>query len=613
MSSKENVQEDALIFGDIEKSLLDTIISTNDKEAIDNLSSLFSNNISIEGDDLTENTRGVFRVLKDVASMMLTPKNTNEPFQALMRMADGRRSALPCDFSINDLEVLATVFETVSYAPLLARTGDVLWLCNRPKNPEHARGAIDCYISRGIERQTWHHYGKKEFHRAYQLARLLKDSERISTIESLLRNAFLSEDDIKISVAQLIDELSILKGSHIEIASQLERSGEKLLSEGKPESAVPFFELASKKYNQGLQKSKYILMLVKAVECYALDAEAKFSSGRGAKLISSSFFETAIHAYRKIPTKYREEFSVEQKISALRLKLNEAGRHTLDKMGVIQTPFGETDEIIKLSREHVSGKISEFEAMIFFSGVCKAPDYKEMRKKEKNSMSKYFLSSLFGSSQYSSDGRIVAKTPAVGLDGDKASYEAALKDKMIRSFNHEIDMYVRLIIIPALEKILEEHTIGTHFVFEMCDRSPLVPKENVNLIARAIWLGFEYDFSTAVYLVAPQIEKIIRVLIKNQGGHTTTIDNDGIEHENGLSTLLSMEEAKVVLGEDVLFELMAVFSESVGPNLRNEVAHGLMTDGVAYSTTPIYAWWVLVRMVVHSLITSIRENGDNGR
>jgi len=612
MSSEDNVQEANLVWGDLERNLLDSIISDKENEGKKHLSSLFTASDATNDDSLAENTRRVMGLLRDVTSMMLTPKSSNEPYQPVMRLADGRRSALPIDFTPNDLEVLSNVYKEVSYAPLLARIGDVLWICNRPKNPDHARRAIDCSITGGIDSETWHLEGKNEFHRAYQLARLLKDHERISTIENQLKNALLSEEErlgsIKLSIAHLIDELEILRDYYLEIASNLESYGEKKLAEGKPDSAVQFFELASKKYLQETDEEKHILMLVKAAECYSLDAEIKFGSGKGGQLISSSLFETAIHAYRRIPTKHRDKYSVEGKIAALRTKLNEAGRCALDEMGVIKTPFGETDEIIRLSEEHVSGKVSEFEALIFFSGVCTAPNYGEMREREKESMSKYFLSSLFGSSQYSSDGRVIAKTPAVGIDGDEASYEAALKDKMIRSFNHEVDMNVRLVILPALNKLLEEHTIGTHFIYEMCDRSPIVPRENVHLIARAIWLGFEHDFSTAVHLVAPQIEKIVRSLIKIEGGHTTTIDSDGIEHENGLSTLLSMDEAKVVLGENVLFELKAVFSESVGPNLRNEVAHGLMTDGVAYSVTPVYAWWVLVRMVVKSVITSIQDN-----
>lgn len=608
MSSKDNVQESILVFGDLEKSLLDEVISHNAKEGVDGLSSLFCEKKLIEGNDLTENTRGVFQLLEGVVSMRLTPENINEPFQALVQMADGRRSALPCDFSANDLEVLATIFETVSYMPLLARLGDVLWLCNKPKNPKHAQKAIVGYISQGIDHQTWPYEGRSEFHRAYQLARYIKSSEHISTIEILLKKAFLSKDEITLSVAQLIDDLSILKDSHVEIATHLEKSGEKLLSENKPDSAVQFFQLASKKYNQGSDTSKYILMLVRVAECYAADAEIKFSLGGGVKLISNALFEIAIHAYRKIPTKYREEYSVEQKISALRLKLSEAGRYTLDQMGIIKTPLGEMDEIIRLSREHVSGKISEFEAMIFFSGVYKVPDYKKMMEREKKSMNSNYFSSLFASHQYSSDGRVVAKTPAVGLDGNEALYKSELNDNMIRSFSREIGTVVQFVIIPALQKVFEEHTIGNHFVFEICDSSPIVPKENVNLIARAISLGFEFDFATAVHLVSPQMEKIIRMLIKNRGGHTTNIDKDGIEHENGLGSLLAMKEAKLILGEDVLFELKVVFSEPIGANLRNEIAHGLVTDDVAYlSASPIYAWWVLVRMVVHSLITPIQE------
>ncbi len=615
MSSEDNVQEDDLVWGDLEKNLLDRIINDKEDDGKKHLSNLFATTDVINDESLSKNTRKIVSLLKDVTSMMLIPTSLNEPYQPIMRFADGRRTALPIDFTPNDLDVLSRVFEEILYIPLLARIGDVLWICNRPKNPDHARRAIDCYIAGGIDSESWQLEGKNEFHRAYQLARLLKDQKRISTIESQLKTALLSKkedlESIKLSIAHLIDELDILEDDCLEIASNLENYGEKKLAEDKPDSAVQFFELASKKYLQKTDEEKYILMLVKVAECYSLDAEIKFDSGKGGKLISSSLFETAIHAYRRIPTKHRDKYSVEGKIAALRIKLNEAGRCTLDEMGVIKTPFGENDEIIiRLSEEHVAGKVLKIEALIFFSGVCTTPNYKEMREREKESMSKYFLSSLFSSSQYSSDGRVIAKTPAVGIDSDEASYEAALKDKMIRSFNHEVDINVRLVILPALDKILEEHTVDTHFIFELCDRSPIVPKENINLIARAIWLGFEYDFSTAIHLVAPQIEKIVRGLIKDQGGHTTTIDSDGIEHENGLSTLLKMTEAKAALGDDVVFELKAVFSESVGPNLRNEVAHGLMTDEMAYSVTPVYAWWILVRMVVNSIHRYHLSNQD---
>jgi hypothetical protein len=71
-----------------------------------------------------------------------------------------------------------------------------------------------------------------------------------------------------------------------------------------------------------------------------------------------------------------------------------------------------------------------------------------------------------------------------------------------------------------------------------------------------------------------------------------------------------MQEAVAVFGQDKLFELKALFANSIGPNLRNEVAHGLLTDNAAYSASPVYAWWMLLRMVIHSIIVSSEESNE---
>lgn len=270
-------------------------------------------------------------------------------------------------------------------------------------------------------------------------------------------------------------------------------------------------------------------------------------------------------------------------------------------MGVARMPVNDAEEFVKLSKEHVSGKKTEYEALIYLSGICPTPDYSALRQQEQENMGTFFLSSLFGSLQYSNDGRVIAKTPAAGLGNDEAK-EAALKDKVVRSFIHTLELYSSLSIRPALSQILLEHTISKRFIFELCDYCPIVPKENINLISQAIWLGFELDFSNAIHLIAPQVEKIIRVQLKDNGAHTTHLDKDGIEHENSLSTLLDIPEAERILGANLVFELKAVFTDSIGPNLRNEVAHGLLTDSAAYAEAPIYAWWILLRMMIHSII-----------
>jgi hypothetical protein len=52
-----------------------------------------------------------------------------------------------------------------------------------------------------------------------------------------------------------------------------------------------------------------------------------------------------------------------------------------------------------------------------------------------------------------------------------------------------------------------------------------------------------------------------------------------------------------IFGEDLAFELKSLFSDVVGPNLRNEVAHGLLDDEACEGVNAIYAWWFGFRIV----------------
>lgn len=96
--------------------------------------------------------------------------------------------------------------------------------------------------------------------------------------------------------------------------------------------------------------------------------------------------------------------------------------------------------------------------------------------------------------------------------------------------------------------------------------------------------------------------------LKEADAHTSNIDRDGIEHENGLSTLMELPQASQVFGEDLCFELKSIFTDSLGANLRNEVAHGLLSDNSSLSISTVYAWWMILRVIVHSLIG---KNGTN--
>jgi hypothetical protein len=63
---------------------------------------------------------------------------------------------------------------------------------------------------------------------------------------------------------------------------------------------------------------------------------------------------------------------------------------------------------------------------------------------------------------------------------------------------------------------------------------------------------------------------------------------------------MALSEAAKVFGDDLAFELKALFCDPFGPNLRNELAHGLLDDADCRSAASIYAWWLGLRMVFNA-------------
>ena len=127
------------------------------------------------------------------------------------------------------------------------------------------------------------------------------------------------------------------------------------------------------------------------------------------------------------------------------------------------------------------------------------------------------------------------------------------------------------------------------------------------LLGYALWLGFERNFGNAIHLLCPQLEHIVRTQLKDYGAQTSNIDSHGVEEPTSLNTLISLPEAKQLFGDDLVFEIKSVFTDSLGFNLRNEVAHGLLSDRSASSFQNIYAWWMVVRLVIRSIAMRNRE------
>jgi hypothetical protein len=288
--------------------------------------------------------------------------------------------------------------------------------------------------------------------------------------------------------------------------------------------------------------------------------------------------------------------------------LNESGEKALDEMGLISTPGVDITQLVENARKSVKGK-SATEALLAFANLHRGVKVDEMRKSALERMQQFVFSSLFSSTVMSRDGRVIAKRPAMSLGAEPSEDdEIAIRSEMVRDYGILVNIVVQGDIWPALEVLLLEHRLRVADFVGLANQSPIVPKGRAGLFGKALFAGFDRDFVTALHLLIPQIEHLVRIHLKQAGAKTTNLDKDGIENENGLSTLMDLPEAKTVFGKDLAFELKTLFCDAFGPNLRNELAHGLIDEDACHSPFAIYAWWFALRLVFNTWWNAARKD-----
>jgi len=326
--------------------------------------------------------------------MMLRPSSLNEPFTARFQdFQAGRRSSQPEDFTEEELIFFDTILNDIDEPWLRARLADLLWLLRKPKNPEHAKIAVDSYIANPIDSETWHRDVRNAWERAARLCMQIKDYDRLDNIKNGLFSVFCSEHPrskfMALWVADLLDQLKIDRDFKEDIASSLNEKALELKRDGDFHSSRSYFELAAKKYQQCSAEQGWLEALIAIADCFELEADSR---SHGSNMAANSFYENAIQAYRRIPNKHREGYDVDNRISIIRSKIKESGRATLEEMDVLETPGVDISEISKSSMAHVAGKDSPGDALMYFSGLFNGPKYQELASSAKESMQECIFS-----------------------------------------------------------------------------------------------------------------------------------------------------------------------------------------------------------------------------
>ena len=537
--------------------------------------------------------------------MMLTPNSISEPFSPLMVM-DGKRSSLPEDFHQEDIDLFSQMVEEIEDMWLKARLADLVWLLQRPRNTKFALMAIDAYREIPLTTEVWACGGKECWERAISLALMLRSGagDRLQEIEmALIAAAKLSTQEdgfLAFWLTELMFGNHLGHGEEANLASHLETLANGFESTGDLHRSKEYFEVSAKWYERAKNKGKAVELTILVAEAWVKQAEARISGGIPSHMVAASFYEKAIQKYRTIPRAQRKAHSVDERILEINKLMSEAGERSLGEMGRISSPRVDITEIVEHARSEVSGK-NAADALLALANIHQGACVTSIRKNAKDMLEKHFLQRLFSSTHMSRDGRVIAKAPSMRL-GDVESDEnkVVLWAEMVKDYGMELGLVVQGEIIPAVEILHLEHRLRESDFMAICSDSPIVPPGREHLFGKGLFAGYDQDFATSIHLLVPQIEHLVRYHLKAKGVKTTNLDVNGIENENGLSTLIDLPEVKEMFGDNLAFELKALFCDPFGPNLRNEVAHGLLGYRECISAYTVYAWWLCLKMAFNT-------------
>ena len=110
---------------------------------------------------------------------------------------------------------------------------------------------------------------------------------------------------------------------------------------------------------------------------------------------------------------------------------------------------------------------------------------------------------------------------------------------------------------------------------------------------------------SALYILTPLMEGILRNILKQHGHDVTTVDDATNTQEDRTITSLydaMRPELDSILGRAITEDIRRTLLSKLGPSLRHGVAHALLSDGAPHSDDATYTCWLIWMITMWPLL-----------
>ena len=567
-------------------------------------------------DQLAEH-RKALEFLAAICSMMLCPERSGNPFQPFFTFASGLRSMVPSDLSSSELDTLKRFLVHVEHPRLRGRIAHILWLVGSPRAPSLWKIAFESYSSVPITWEEWIRDGREVWTQVSKWAKLtgLGSQETRIEAETQLTDAAMAQQaksGLILQIAQLLRAERLGMEQLIEIADRLVEHGNSKMDEGKPLDAYPLFEEAQLCYRTAGSEGVH-LAAVREAEAYEAEAERRAIEGDRSAMAEVHWHEQALRVLREIPRAERESVGANSQIERIEALHQMAREQSVSQFSEVSTSGINLSATVESVRASVSGQ-QPMEALSRFANVISQPDVNRLREEAIIRLRKPSISAIITRTYVSQDGRATGRRPGINVTDTSTADDLQVWAEMAFSYQFHVGLNQAL-LLSALDVLHTEHQFLERDFVALAHQSPIVPPARQLQFGKALYLGYQRDYLAAMPLLIPQLEHMLRRGLAENGAKVTSMSSEGLETYKSLERLLKMDASKQLLGESLHFEFRALLCDPMHDGLRNEVAHGLLSDAQMAGSFSPYVWGLSLKLVHsawHALMDEQWPDGVSG-
>ena len=548
-----------------------------------------SPNLFIEADrtELSEEERSIFDLLKNIVSLRTKIHNDGIEFHPMFVMADGSRTFSIEDISEDDYLILHSL--KLEKMPLILRAliADILW--TNKKEFSAAKIAANAY---------------------WELFTLwYRDDDNVGTIDIIRRAVCISAqtkqtllfEKIQGWFVDFLEKKAANNDGFFALRVMELFFGQKNfdvsiflpvlddLIDGNSDN-IAKVEQAYKLKTECLFKLKRKEDAIKnnnlLADYYLEFAEKIFKKDIQGALRAVNFYQKGIMLYRnngesdKADAAHKRLVEIQKEIPKIMVPFSVE----LDIKGVIDN--------LKANMEGLSFE----ECVIRLTQMFVFEKQEDIKKRVIEEFKDNPISHLFGKSLINAQGQtVLALHPLDIHDPEKDPklmelhmYQNALEKQKVAG-----DIWVKNALIIIRDKFVIDKSMVEFLVKD----NPIIPEGREHIFQSALRMFLNGEFYEAMHILAPQVENLFRNIAKEVGGLTVTLKDDGSSMEKVLSSILSLPELLDCYDNDILFTFRGLLNEQAGANIRNEIAHGIISEYACSTGVCLYFGVAVIKLL----------------